>query len=1122
MATVKGGGVQTGRDDPGPDCPHSESLAAYVDGHVEAAERLRIQSHLAGCDDCRFLIAQAIYRHGAYESQVDGPGGSQIPEPRVAAKTTRPQPVMAAPSPRRLMRWGVAAVLATAAALFVLVQVQPSWLRAGLTGGAERRLADLADAVGQERTVEARLTGGFRYSPMRATVRSGGSLAPLDNWPLYATAGRIREDVQQDPSPINVHALGVAHLLLGEYDEAVQALEDAIAEDATNGRFQADVSAAYLARARALERPDDLPRALGAAERAIAADPSALEPRFNRALALQALSLRDPARRAWEEYLSRDSTSGWAEEARRNLAALQTSDVGPVDPARNNSPPVTDVTVEAGLAWVLRHGLASWADGILTHDPIRATAQQSLLSAYTEQLASVSGDPFLTTLAALPSAEADDAPAVAESLRAIAHALMLVDADEIPAAESELRTACPHATAPVTRLCDAEIGLFDVIHRADGPAAQRADALRRSLATAPATYIEARLNQLEAFRALFHGDYSRAGEFYRKAFDNAQQGKYVATAATTAAQVADISSLLGIEVETWRWRRLALAAADQSQSAKAAFAARLAAGWDLSRNGNHEAARAFLNSDLGSSLQRVPALLSQARAALAAGDHAAATEAVTHADRVVASSTDFRARRLEAEVLALTATLAWQQGDLARSKQTLRAAIDAMGPERSAQRAAILLQRVAILSSAQADLNDAETDAVEAIDTLTRTGSSPQGVPIDSSTATAAIASLIAAKADLQGARGLAMTESLRQLLGGFTDARLPPSTPAALQELADRLPAGRAAIVLVFTDRSLLSWTMTTGSITFADRPITPRDVEQRVATLAVQVARSPGRQELWTATLEDLFDLLLRDLPGVAEATDLLIVPDGPLGRVPFSSLIDRRSGKFVFDGAAVRLAPSLLYGVREAPSPSAGATVLSIGAPELKNAGKSGLPRLPRAREEALLVAAMYPHARTLVGPSATKERVMGDLENVDVLHFAGHALVSNARAPRLLLAGSVTDPAAALSVGDLNGHLGGMRVVLAGCETAASAAGDRSTSRTHLASAFLRAGASSVVGSLWKVDDAVAEQFFTEVHRRLAKGQSAAVAVAGAQRQCRRAADCRRNPATWIGATVYGMH
>ena len=149
------------------------------------------------------------------------------------------------------------------------------------------------------------------------------------------------------------------------------------------------------------------------------------------------------------------------------------------------------------------------------------------------------------------------------------------------------------------------------------------------------------------------------------------------------------------------------------------------------------------------------------------------------------------------------------------------------------------------------------------------------------------------------------------------------------------------------------------------------------------------------------------------------------------------------------------------------------------------------------------------------------MLGELSQADVIHFAGHAVVSSGSAPRLLLAGSIADPSTGLSVGDLTGRLHGSRVVLAGCETATASATDRSTSRTHLASAFLRAGASSVVGSLWKVDDAVAEQFFTGVHRRLAEGQPAAVAVAIAQRECRDSAECRQHPATWIGATVYGM-
>ena len=101
-------------------------------------------------------------------------------------------------------------------------------------------------------------------------------------------------------------------------------MEDANAEATGNARYQSDLAAAYLARAKAVDRPDDLPKALAAADRAIAAD-DMLEARFNRALALQALYLEDQARQAWDEYLKRDASSDWAEDARRHLAALQES-----------------------------------------------------------------------------------------------------------------------------------------------------------------------------------------------------------------------------------------------------------------------------------------------------------------------------------------------------------------------------------------------------------------------------------------------------------------------------------------------------------------------------------------------------------------------------------------------------------------------------------------------------------------------------------------------------------------------------------------------------------------------------------------------------------------------------
>jgi hypothetical protein len=66
----------------------------------------------------------------------------------------------------------------------------------------------------------------------------------------------------------------------------------------------------------------------------------------------QKFLLEEQARQAWEDYLSRDSASGWASEARIRLQKLQQSQPG--DLARNHSPPaIDDAAVEAALDWLI-------------------------------------------------------------------------------------------------------------------------------------------------------------------------------------------------------------------------------------------------------------------------------------------------------------------------------------------------------------------------------------------------------------------------------------------------------------------------------------------------------------------------------------------------------------------------------------------------------------------------------------------------------------------------------------------------------------------------------------------------------------------------------------------------
>lgn len=300
------------------ECVHSETLSAYVDGKLEVRERAQVTAHLASCSDCYDLVSEVlrIQKELLAVRPVMGaaPEVSAAPVPLPSGDT-----VVRGAFGRRKAIWGVAGVLAAAAAVVLVVRLQPTWW----TGGVDPKLADLVDAVGEERTVEARLTGGFKHGPLRSPMRSGGRLGPTANWSLLAAAGRIREVAEKSSTPESLHAAGVASLLVGEYDEAVKTLEAVAARRAQDARVSSDLSAAYLARSAQLDQPDDLPRALAAAERSAAIDDSLIESWFNRALALERLHLRAQAIDAWTEYQQRDAGSPWRAESERRLAELR-------------------------------------------------------------------------------------------------------------------------------------------------------------------------------------------------------------------------------------------------------------------------------------------------------------------------------------------------------------------------------------------------------------------------------------------------------------------------------------------------------------------------------------------------------------------------------------------------------------------------------------------------------------------------------------------------------------------------------------------------------------------------------------------------------------------------------
>ena len=283
-------------------------------------------------------------------------------------------------------------------------------------------------------------------------------------------------------------------------------------------------------------------------------------------------------------------------------------------------------------------------------------------------------------------------------------------------------------------------------------------------------------------------------------------------------------------------------------------------------------------------------------------------------------------------------------------------------------------------------------------------------------------------------------------------------------------------------------------------------------------------------------LLDSAIALLPG--SVTRILIVPDGPLHRIPFDAL-RLAEGRYVVERYTVGVVPSAgaLATLRERPvrPDTQWTALLALGDPAFaREQGEraalgelfrdafdrsGGLPRLAAAGDEVRDVARYAPSAVVRVRGDASEAFVKHTpLERFGVLHFATHALVDESTLARTALALSPGDGEDGfLSPADLAAlRLDADLVVLSACRTAGGVivAGE---GLQGLTAPLLEAGARSVVATQWRIGDRSTVQLVDEFYEAMAMGQPVAQALRTAK-----LAAIRRGapPRDWAAFTVVG--
>ena len=298
-----------------PSCPNEAYILAYSENRLSTNDRSRVESHIAGCDDCREILvfmglevekgaplsAEAVsdqtarvlasiraYEHGSEKKERRVPIGSvpQISVPRLAT-----------------VGLVMCAVLSVGIYLVMSNGSRP-----------EAAMEALRLAVKDKRSTPLRVSGNIEYSVYSAERGDDRDGADLQ----FSRALLKLKSAEAETAPAK-HRLVLARIYLarGKLEDSKHALEilrQIEARGVETDESLNDTGVAYF-------QLRDNNTAIHYFSRSLAKS-GYIEALFNRAVAEQAASLLDDARKDWEQFLVQSKDEKWNAEAGNRLKAL--------------------------------------------------------------------------------------------------------------------------------------------------------------------------------------------------------------------------------------------------------------------------------------------------------------------------------------------------------------------------------------------------------------------------------------------------------------------------------------------------------------------------------------------------------------------------------------------------------------------------------------------------------------------------------------------------------------------------------------------------------------------------------------------------------------------------------
>jgi CHAT domain-containing protein len=1080
-------------------CPHPEALAAFVAGKLSGEELSMTANHLLECDDCR-----AIVREVAYVAREEGEPASVV-EVR----------------PRRMAWWLTAAAAAVACVAYLASRVPERRDTDGI-----RLLVDAAPRDG--RYVEPRLTGGFPWAPMRPVFRSTEGALDAGQMKLVGAAGAVLERTGRDESPEAKHAAAIAHLVAGRPDDAATRLTE-LANATADPRVWSDLAAARYQSALQSEDPSRLPAALAAADAALRLDADLPEALFNRALIVERLGLREPARAAWQRYLTVEPNGEWAREAATRLKKLEPVAEFREELERRYATLQADEAAARELArrfpqdarvWGESEILSRWAHAYHARDDAAAAGHLAVAHAFGAEIAGSTGETMLAgAVAAIERADDTGRQQLAGAHIDFRQAQRHYKAAAYAAAERSFTAAAGQFAESGSPLQWAAAALaantiFDQHRIAD------ARVRLESLQSRVPRQFEAVHAQLQWEIGLVHVSGGRWGDalaVFKQSMVTFERLREMNHAANVRELVAQAYDRIGDSRTAWEHRHTAMQ--------------------ELGRYGGKRLKITIESAAHTSAVARdwaVSLALLGLQLELAQG---AGEEFVT-----------FQTRLLRARIAGQMAQTAIARAELQHAAEAMQQVPEPLRERAAADRFAV----EGLLAESSRDAVPLLTSAIEFHKRKGRRMFLPE-LLLHRGRALSALGDEKSAAADFE--QGIVELERQRSSIEEREERW---GMFAAADQLFDEAlllshRRGDQAVAFAYAERArareLLESIGEThpAKLSLAGVDATIVEYVSLPAKLMIFVAghggvhvveENVGRAELQSHADAITHSALAGDRAGFRRTASLLharlvapvvryfgdsgplvFVPDSTVATIPFAALVDA-SGRYVVEDHAVVVAPSAavfarVAAQREREHERGNLRLLVVSGPAIR---AGDVVPLSGTGQETEAVAAAYGNAVRLHAKGGNPAVFAQQAAEADVIHFTGHAEAIGAGDAALLTSRGAGDDDR-LDVREIARlQLPQTRtVVLAACSTARGQqrAGEGTIS---VARAFLAAGVPSVVATLWPIEDASSAEFFPRLHHHLARGAEPAEALRAAQLEWIHCHDAP--PSLWAAVQVIG--